>query len=102
MNFKGKFLDKLAGKWLIKQDQFQALKKIGEKSDWKAVVRKCHDKLSVEYKFWIQKRDSEGRTNRLNDLTRDVAFINKLEVKQEISKEELAKLKQIKEKYAIE
>jgi hypothetical protein len=102
MNFKGKFLDKLAGKWLKKQDQFQALKKIGEKSDWKAAVRKCHDKLSIEYKFWITKADSEGRNTRLKDLTKDVAFINSLEVKQEISKEELAKLKQIKGKYGIE
>lgn len=102
MNFKGKFLDNLAGKWLKKQDQFQALKKIGERSDWKAMVRKCHDKLSAEYKFWIMKADSEGRNMRLKDMTKDVAFINSIEGKESISNEEFTKLKQIKSKYGIE
>lgn len=102
MNFKGKFLDNLAGKWLKKQDQFQALKKIGERSDWKAMVKKCHDRLSIEYKFWIQKADSEGRNTRLKDITKDVAFVNSIEAKETISNEELAKLKEVKSKYGIE
>jgi hypothetical protein len=102
MNFKGKFLDNLAGKWLKKQDQFQALKKIGERGDWKATVRKCHDRLSMEYKFWLVKADSEGRNTRLKDITKDVAFINSIESRKEITREELSKLKQIKEKYGIE
>jgi len=102
MNFKGKFLDNLAGKWLKKQDQFQALKKIGERSDWRAMVRKCHDKLSTEYRFWIQKVDSEGRNVRLKDLTKDVAFVNSIEGKEAITPDEFNRLKQIKSKYGIE
>ena len=48
------------------------------------------------------KADNEGRNVRLKDITKDVAFINSIETKQEITREELARLKQIKEKYGIE
>jgi hypothetical protein len=101
MNLKGNFLDKLAGKWLKKQDKFQALKEIGQRGDWKAKAKKCHDKLSVEYKFWIMKADSSGRNLRLKDIVQDVAFVNSIETKSEISSRELQRLDEMMQKYGL-
>ena len=101
MNLKSKFLDGLAGKWLKKHDQFDALKKISQRGDWKAMAKKCHDKLSSEYKFWIMKADTAGRNARLKDITKDVAFVNSIESKEDISSQELSRLKELIEKYGL-
>lgn len=101
MNLKSKFLDSLAGKWLKKHDQFEALKKISQRGDWKVMAKKCHDKLSIEYKFWIMKADTVGRNAKLKDITKDVAFVNSIESKQDISSQELSRLKELVEKYGL-
>lgn len=98
---RSNFLDKLASKWLKKQDRFQALKEIGQRGDWKAMAMKCHDRLSKEYKFWIMKADTVGRNSKLKDIAKDVAFINKIETKLEISTEERQKLGELIKKYGL-
>ena len=98
---KRNFLDKLAGRWLKKQSTFDALKKIGERSDWKSQVKKCHEKLSAEYKFWITKSTGPGKRARLEDLSADINFIKKLESKESIAPIEQRKLKELVQKYGI-
>ena len=98
---KHKFLDRLAGGWLKKQDTFNALKKIGERGNWKAQVKKCHDKLSAEYKFWVTKTTSPGKRARVEDLSADIAFIKKLEQKETITAAEQNRLKELVQKYGI-
>jgi hypothetical protein len=102
MNFKSKVLDNIAGKWLKKQDQAIALKRIGDRLDWKATATKCHHKLSIEYKFWIVKDDSNTRDAKLKDMGKDIAFMNTIENKETITPEQLYKLQQVKMKYGIE
>ena len=102
MSFKYKFLDNLATKWLRKYSKVQELKKLGEKSDWKSTAKKCHDKISIDYRFWISKKDSVERSIKLTDITKDVAFMNGIEGKEVIDEVQLAKLKQICRKYGID
>lgn len=101
MGLNSNFLDKLASKWLKKQDQFKALKEIGQRGDWKVMAAKCHAKLSIEYKFWILKADTAFRNTKLEDLTKDVAFINKVETKTNITLEERQKLEELVKKYNL-
>ena len=98
---KHKFLDRLAAGWLKKQDTFNELKKLGERKDWKAQVKKCHEKLSTEYKFWLTKTTSPGKRVRLEDLSVDIAFIKKLEGKDTITSAEQKRLKELVQKYGI-
>jgi len=101
MNFKTTFLNNLASKWLKKTEQVEALKKLGERSDWKSLAKKCHDKISGDYRFWVTKKDSPQRSAKLTDITRDVAFMNLIESKEKLDKVQLEKLKEISKKYGV-
>lgn len=102
MNFlKNKFLNKLAGKLYGQQQRAEALKKLAESKDWMALARKCHDKISTEYKFWISKRRN-NRDAKLSDITRDVAFMNSIEAKDTITPQQLARLQEIRKKYGVD
>jgi hypothetical protein len=102
MKFKSLFLDSVASKWIKKKDQADALKAIGNRVDWKMGAIKCQNKITVEYKFWVMKDQSDVREARLRDLTKDVAFMNSIENKQNLTVEELYKLQQLKFKYGVE
>ena len=102
MKFKSVFLDSVASKWIKKKDQADALKAIGERLDWKTGAKKCQNKISIEYKFWITKEYHEAKEGRLKDLTKDIAFMNSIENKQTISAEEMYKLQQLKAKYGVD
>ena len=102
MKFKSLFLDSIASKWIKKKDQADALKAIGNRLNWKASAKKCQNKISIEYKFWITKEHHEAKARRLADLTKDIAFMNSIESKETISAEELYKLQQLKAKYGVE
>lgn len=101
MKFSSSYLTKVADKLLGRHEQAQALKRIAQRKDWKITVKKCHDKISEEYKFWLMKADTAGRNARLKDLTKDVAFIKALELRESITSDELAKLRQVATKYDI-
>jgi len=101
MNFKSKFLDKLASKWSGQQERAQALKRLAENKDWVSLAKKCHDKISAEYKFWISKKLG-NRDAKLDDITRDVAFMNTIEAKDTITPQQLARLREIKQKYGVD
>lgn len=98
---KANFLDKMAGKWLKGQDRYQALKKLGEKRDWRAQVKKCHERLSEEYKFWTVKSNSPARNAKLEDLSRDIKFIKSIEQKEALLSVESKRLQELVTKYNL-
>lgn len=98
---KSNFLDKMAGKWLSNQDRYQALKKLGERRDWKSQVKKCHERLSEEYKFWTVKSASPARNAKLEDLSRDIKFIKVVEQKESLTAAEKKRLQEVVTKYNL-
>lgn len=101
MKLSNTYLNKLTNRMLSKQDQSQALKKLAQRRDWKTMVKKCHDKITEEYKFWVSKVDSPSRTARLTSMNRDINFIKAMEHKEAITAEELIRLKEVVTKYNI-
>lgn len=95
-------LQNLADKWLNRHNKFQDLKKLAEKKDWKAQVKKCHNRISEEYKFWVQKSTGPGRDTRLVDISRDAMFIKKLEHQETISPDQQKRLNEVIHKYGIQ
>ena len=101
MRLPNTYLNRLADKLLSKQGQAQALKKIAQRKDWKAQVKKCHDRVTTEYKFWLSKAENLGKNAKLKDLTKDIAFIKSIESKDSISSAEHTRLQEIINKYNI-
>jgi hypothetical protein len=102
MKFKSLFLHNVASRWIKQRDRADALKVVATKLDWKSTARKCQNKISIEYKFWVMKEDSAFRTAKLTDMGKDIAFMNSIENKEDITPEMYFKLQQLKTKYAIE
>jgi len=101
MKLQGKYLDKITNRLLQSQQQGKALKQLAQKRDWKSLVQKCHDRLTLEYRFWVNKGSSSVREAKLQDLNRDIAFIKTIQDRDQITPIESARLKDIVSKYDL-
>lgn len=86
---------------LRKKEQADAFKKIAQRGDWKDMVRRCHTKLTDEYRFWIAKPGSTTREAKLIDLNKDITFIKEIEGRSKIDEIQLKKLKEVVNKYNL-
>lgn len=101
MNFKNNYISKFTDSLLKKQDQFQALKELGNKKSIPQQIIKCKERLTEEYKFWMRKPDSILRTNKLSDIERDISTIRKLESQTIFSTLDVDRVGSIRSKYGL-
>ena len=101
MKLPSSYLNKFTSGILKRKEQADAFKKLAQRGDWKDMVKRCHDKLTEEYRFWISKAQSSTRTAKLTDLNKDIAFIKLIEDKPKIDEIQLKKLKELVSKYNL-
>ena len=101
MRLPSSYLNKFTSGILKKKEQADAFKKLAQRGDWKDMVKRCHVKLTDEYRFWISKPIGTSRTAKLTDLSKDVAFIKGIEDKLKIDENQLKRLKELISKYNL-
>ncbi len=66
-------LSRIANSYVDRLDQSERLKKIANRNNYPYKVKLLHEKISQEFKFWNQKKNSFEK--KLADLDKDLIFI---------------------------
>jgi hypothetical protein len=91
-------LTNFANKLLNSKAQFEKLKQIGNRSNYKLKVQKLKQRLTDELKFWMAK----GPSPRLRDIERDIKYVSTLTNKTEFTDQEKEKLDMLVKKHPID
>lgn len=97
MNLKFLGIERVSNKILKGLEQADKLKKIATKEDYNYKVTKLRIRLTNEYKFWMQK----GPSARLDDIEKDINFLNSLRGKTTLLVEEKSRINLLVAKYSI-
>lgn len=101
MKLPNKYLAKFSNTVLRKKEQIDAFNKLSRRNDWRDMIKRAHEKLTEEYKFWVVKSNTSIRDSKLNDMNKDISFIKSIEGLESISPAQLSRLKDIVDKYNI-
>lgn len=101
MKLPSNYLNKFTSDILRKKEQADAFKKLAQRGDWRDMVKRCHTKLTDEYRFWIVKPGSTVREAKLTDLNKDITFIKGIESRLKIDETQLKRLKDMIHKYNL-
>lgn len=101
MKLPNKYLAKFSNTVLRKKEQIDAFNKLSRRNDWRDMIKRAHEKLTEEYKFWVMKSTTSIRESKLIDINKDISFIKNVEKLDSLSDQQLSKLKDIVNKYNI-
>lgn len=100
MKFNPRYLSKITSKIEKAQSQSEALKKLGQKQDWKYQHEKCLQKVEEEIKFWESKQ-IDTVAARLLDLNKDRIFLKRLNSYTQLPPQTLTHLQLLLKKYNL-
>jgi hypothetical protein len=101
MKFPNQYISKFTDSFLKKQDKFQALKELGNKKSIPHQLEKTKNKLTEEYKFWMNKKDNPVKTSKLAAIERDIKQIKRLESMQTYGVADIKLFSDIVAKYGL-
>ena len=101
MKLPSGYLNKFTSNLLKRKEQAEGLRKIAQRGDWREMVKKCHARLTEEYRFWIAKSENSTRSAKLSDLSKDIAFVKAVEGKEKVDESQFKKLKELVNKYGL-
>ena len=100
MKFNPKYLNKISEQILKSQTQAQALKKLGQKGDWRHQHQELLKKVEEETGFWGSKHTPHSEV-RLKDLKKDELFLRKLTPLTNLQSEDQERLRLLVKKYNL-